>query len=433
MKLNRKLVLILALVLSVAMATTGTLAYLTDRDSEANVFTIGNVDIKLNETFEQGETLIPGVNIEKEPTITNIGKNDAWVWATIAIPAVLDSDASSDNVIHFNMSAASVAAGQWTWWGKNDDGARADWNKDYGVKYNDVDYNVFTVLYQTALKPGETTATPVIYKTYMDNHIDIDPEGNLNHVLNGKVEPIDWNINKNGMPVIYVSAYAMQKDQFATVWDAYEAYNTQWDADSNNVNDEDFEWAAAGTLVATAEELTAALEAGESVALTADIDMNGTRLDIPTGKKATINLNGHKLTSKDGGGQNTMAIYVNDGATFTLDDTVGTGELIASCYGVYVKKDATFVMDGGTITVSGNGVYDMGVITWNGKFVMNAGTINSQYGVWTINYYQGGNPNEVTIKEGCTLNSTSGIDVDVVDAPDTILNVPATLKVNMPE
>ena len=104
------IVLLVALVSAISIGAT--LAYLTDRDSEVNVFTIGDVTIDLKEEFEQNSTLIPGVKIEKKPTITNTGKNDAWVWLTFAIPAALDvntpgSDVGSiDNVIHWNFRAA---------------------------------------------------------------------------------------------------------------------------------------------------------------------------------------------------------------------------------------------------------------------------------------------------------------------------------------
>ena len=87
-----KKILAWALVVSLTagVAIGGTLAYLTDRDSEANVFTVGDVNIDLNEDFDQGATLIPGVDIVKKPTIKNIGPNAAWVWTTYAIPKALD-------------------------------------------------------------------------------------------------------------------------------------------------------------------------------------------------------------------------------------------------------------------------------------------------------------------------------------------------------
>lgn len=225
MKLNRKWIMVLALVMSMAMATTGTLAYLTDRDSEANVFTMGNVEIDLNEEFDpEGAELIPGVNIEKKPTITNTGKNDAWVWATIAIPSKLDSSDASKNIVHFNFTEASVADGLWQW--TDDNGYMVE----IGKKIDDTDilYNVYTVLYETPLKPGETTAEPVISKVYMDYHIDIDTKGDVYHVENGVVDGPFWNVETDGKPVIYVSAYAIQTEGFETVQDGYAAYNAQW-------------------------------------------------------------------------------------------------------------------------------------------------------------------------------------------------------------
>ncbi|MBQ7836703.1 MAG: hypothetical protein IJ389_05560 [Clostridia bacterium] len=210
----------LSLVLVAALAIGGTLAYLTDRDAKTNVFTIGNVDIRLNEDFAHGSELIPGVDITKKPTITNTGKNDAWVWATIAIPAALDSDDASKNVVHFNYNADSVAEGKWNWM---KDG---EWNIDT-VTIDGVKYNLYIVCYDTVLTPGVTTED-VIYKVYMDDHIDIDPEGNLAHVENGEVTPLEWNINEDGNPIIFVNAYACQVDSFATALEAVEAYKEQW-------------------------------------------------------------------------------------------------------------------------------------------------------------------------------------------------------------
>lgn len=75
---------LLALALT-AVAVFGTLAYLTDSDSTRNTFTVGNVDISLDETDvdengiaipgadrvkENAYHLLPGVIYTKDPTIT---------------------------------------------------------------------------------------------------------------------------------------------------------------------------------------------------------------------------------------------------------------------------------------------------------------------------------------------------------------------------
>ncbi len=221
MKLNKVLLTTLSLVLVATIAIGSTLAYFTDRDSKTNVFTVGNVSIELNEDFEQGATLIPGVDIEKKPTITNTGKNDAWVWATIAIPSVLDggNDASM-NVVHFNYDKNVVNDTQWTW--QDSEGWMVE-----EAEINDIKYSVYTVLYQTALKSGEETPA-VMTKVYLDANIDINTDGNWYHVENGEVTGPYWNSETNGAPVIYVSAYAMQTEGFATVQDAYTAYQAQW-------------------------------------------------------------------------------------------------------------------------------------------------------------------------------------------------------------
>lgn len=209
-------------VLIACMVAGGSLAYLTDRDSEANVFTVGDVKIELNEDFEQGARLTPGVDIKKEPTITNTGVNDAWVWAQIAIPSALDSEDASKNVIHFNFSTESVKEGQWKW------NEESDWKAVPKTEINDIEYNVYTVLYQTALKAGETTEYPVMTKVYMDTAVDIDTDGNWYKVVAGEVTDLEWNTNENGNPIIYVSAYGIQAEGFETVDDAYAAYGTQW-------------------------------------------------------------------------------------------------------------------------------------------------------------------------------------------------------------
>lgn len=266
MKLNRKWIMVLALVMSMAMATTGTLAYLTDRDSEANVFTMGNVEIDLKEDFEQGAELLPGLDIEKKPTITNTGKTEAWAWMIVSIPTALDNwnqgggqEGSNNNVIHWNITgathegyvtdasvekaiaagilpegttAADIEANNQTWDVLN--------NKlEYQNAIDGVMYNHYVMLYNKALQPGETTL-PIMHKVFLDAHVDIDPEGNLSKVDAGVVTPIDWNINDDGNPIIYVSAYAIQKEGFATVEEAYAAYNAQWTTDSGVNNGLEF-------------------------------------------------------------------------------------------------------------------------------------------------------------------------------------------------
>ena len=86
---------IMAMCLVIAMAATavigGTLAYFTDTDTETNVFTMGNVEIELNEVFPDNQ-LFPGEQnaLQKEVTVKNTGSEDAYMWIELWIPKTID-------------------------------------------------------------------------------------------------------------------------------------------------------------------------------------------------------------------------------------------------------------------------------------------------------------------------------------------------------
>ena len=114
---------ILTLALSICMiailAIGGSLAYLTDKDNETNVFTVGNVDIDLIESqyYPQvdidktlddvvadsktynaeggyldvnGENMVPGRWVRKAPYVINTGKNAAYVRIRVEFSADID-------------------------------------------------------------------------------------------------------------------------------------------------------------------------------------------------------------------------------------------------------------------------------------------------------------------------------------------------------
>ena len=384
-------------VLIACMVAGGSLAYLTDRDSVANVFTVGDVRIELTEDFAQGATLTPGVDIKKEPIIKNTGINDAWVWAQIAFPSALDNDDASKNVVHFNYEADYVNAAEWTW--TDDQGA---WLVEKDVTINDAKYNVYTVLYQTALERGQETK-PVMTNVYMDTNVDIDNEGNWSIVEKGVVTPLDWNTNTNGAPIIYVSAYAVQAEGFTTVQEAYAAYNEQWTTDAGVNNG--LEWGTPVTLVETAEELTAALTAGESVALTADITADADEtITIAAGKDVVLDLNGHKITTEaDGTGNRELFLVkgnmevVNGEISLTATQNQGWGAM-ATVFNITaggaLDLDGVKLNVGGTDMTFGVHMNNWGEVTLN----MNDCEIKTNYCAVRV-FNSGYDMNNVTIKD----------------------------------
>lgn len=69
------------------LAIGGTLAWLVDDAKVTNTVSIGKVDIEINETWDEtdGQDIVPGVYIDKIPTVKNIGKNPAYIRAKVVI------------------------------------------------------------------------------------------------------------------------------------------------------------------------------------------------------------------------------------------------------------------------------------------------------------------------------------------------------------
>lgn len=299
-----------------------TAAYLTDRDSEANVFTVGDVTIDLTEDFDQGATLIPGVKIEKDVRIENTGKNDAWVWAKIALPAVLDNADPSKNVIHFNYT--KDPGYNWTW---------TDANKAWLVEKETIDnikYNVYTVLYDEVLAPGEVTDFSAMFQVYLDTAVDIDPNGDWYKVVNGNATPVGWNSDTT--PIMYVSAYGIQEEGFTTVQEAYTAYGKQW-------GDNGDEWGEPATVVKVTdlEGLKNALAnaAGDPVIVDAGGSNLGDLDDVTFGDGTVITnavFSGDENHGSYGNDANGTVTFVNctftSGYAYAAHFDGGDGELV---------------------------------------------------------------------------------------------------------
>lgn len=98
---KKALVCFLCIAAVAAASVLGTLAYLTDRETAKNTFTVGNVDIKLDETDvdENGKPiegadrvteneyhLIPGQTYTKDPTVTVVkGSEESYVRMMVTI------------------------------------------------------------------------------------------------------------------------------------------------------------------------------------------------------------------------------------------------------------------------------------------------------------------------------------------------------------
>lgn len=85
--MKKKILAISLVVTLLAVAALGvTLAYFTDDDTATNVFTMGNVDIDLEEpSWDEPDYVQPGDSVAKDPYVKNIGANSAYVVLKVKI------------------------------------------------------------------------------------------------------------------------------------------------------------------------------------------------------------------------------------------------------------------------------------------------------------------------------------------------------------
>ncbi len=265
MKLNRKWLLAIALVLSLTMAISGTLAYLTDRDTVENVFTMGNVDIEVEEEFDQNSPLYPGVEVDKEAGITNThATEDAYVWMVVSVP---------------NNLAQYIELG----W--------ADGYSATEVNSPHEGYTGYLVKYPEVLNAGSSTGN-ILESVKLASNVDYQ-NGQYVAVSGGQTTEIG---NLSDVKIM-VDGFAIQTEGFDGVDAAYNAYTTQWSGltgGESGVDNEDPSFTPY-TEVATFDQLKAALEKGGTIKLKDDIEFINA-LEIKDGAKVKLDMAGKKIT-----------------------------------------------------------------------------------------------------------------------------------------
>ena len=163
--MKKKLMAIALAVCVVAVLAAGaSLAYFTDKTEAANnTFTMGNVKITLDETdltkddgsrTPAGNTytnLYPGMDMVKDPTVHNTGRNDAWVRVIVRVTngaAFMDKFAIAPY-------ASSPLEGL-------THGLGVGWQITASTKDTATNDMVYTIVYNTVLKPGEST--PAVFE-----------------------------------------------------------------------------------------------------------------------------------------------------------------------------------------------------------------------------------------------------------------------------
>lgn len=221
--MNKKKLLTIAMVLSMAaiLAIGGTIAYFTAEDYNTNTFAIGDVNIELDEaevTFNDEtnlwevndpenrvkenvyEEIYPGAVLPKDPTVHNVGTNEAYIRVTVtANPYALGhlmNDDAKDSKFNFE-SLVDINTDSWTFEEGSEklENVLDPENATYSITYR----------YKWIVQTGADT-TPLFTKVTIPTTL----ETMYNHG--------NWQFE--------LHAEAIQSDTFAdadAAWDAFEA------------------------------------------------------------------------------------------------------------------------------------------------------------------------------------------------------------------
>ena len=229
----------LCLALLAVVVIGGTLAYFTDKDAATNAFTVGKVDIELDEPNWEGndQTLMPGTRLAKDPTITvENDSEDCYLFVKL------------DMSRYVPLLAAFLDDNGYTAADLQKHSVREEFTSQYLEGFSDADWTIMNadaILEEVAsgnpthliidlgynkdggvLKAGAevTLFTAIKMPTTVDSH-----EARLFWAY------ADGEVKEDNTPVtIGITAYAIQAENIADLDTAYTALNSS-DAAMNNV------------------------------------------------------------------------------------------------------------------------------------------------------------------------------------------------------
>lgn len=190
---------IAAAALAGTCAIGGTLAWLTATDAKTNSFTVGNVDVTVTETDEDGEyTVAPGVQTQKDPKITVTAKSvDSYVFVKVTNETNgLITPYEYFNETYTALGATNTQDGNWTYVTTDTDGS---------LIYVYTGEKANNGVVPTA---QEATELDTIFEYVKLADTYVAPENSMTNEIDGD---------------IIVKAYAIQAASFNTWQEAYEA------------------------------------------------------------------------------------------------------------------------------------------------------------------------------------------------------------------
>ena len=177
---KKTLALMLAVVLLVGVAAGSTLAWLTDQTAEVkNTFTVGTINIDLEESDDLDLKMIPGKTITKDPFVTvEEGSEASWLFVKV------EKSSNFDDFMTYEIAADWIAL----------EGAD-------GVYYREVEATTAADVEFVVLKDDQVTVKEDVTKEMLDA------------------------LTEETYPTLTFTAYACQKDLVESAADAWTILN----------------------------------------------------------------------------------------------------------------------------------------------------------------------------------------------------------------
>ncbi len=234
-KAKKVLALLLCAVLLVGASVAGTLAYLTDKEDVTNTFTVGNIDIKLDEAntatadaddrTEDGNAyhLLPNQTYTKDPTVwVKEGSEEAYIRMIVTVSnydnmlEAFQSDADYDNSYIVTSAPGVTVSGSMVVLDNLVDRNAGAWEC---VKFTQ-DTTANTGTYVFNYYPGTYTATA----DDKDNVVEFDVLPALFTTISVPEEIDNAHLDLLNDTTIKVTAQAIQAAGFNSVTEAWDAF-----------------------------------------------------------------------------------------------------------------------------------------------------------------------------------------------------------------
>ena len=188
-------------VLAIILVAASSIAYFNSKDTADNVFTVGKVDIELQESWNPDvhHIIAPNEEYTKDPKVMNYGGNDAWVRIHVSIPnsaAIADAFGITDVNELDVLFKDTLNTEKW---------------KSAGDPVTTDDTTTFTYVYNSILPASDGATEPIFESVKFPGSTDMEK------VMALKGDGLEVNI----------SADAIQAEGFDNVEEAFQAFDNQ--------------------------------------------------------------------------------------------------------------------------------------------------------------------------------------------------------------